>query len=178
VPLYDYAKSGNKMMPVLEWIKLHFQNYRKRSKWSFLWRISAEGILVSLAMAIALKLVFSFPPRHDLHPGIKGIVSVVVLAPFLETLLSQSFPVMISRVLGFGFRGQLLAAWLPFAALHFLVSIDTGICAGIVGGFYIGFTYAQWRQVSLRSAFWMTCATHTLHNAPFAAAMFLVHLKR
>jgi hypothetical protein len=166
------------MMSIIEWAKTHFDGYRKRSKGSFLWRFSLEGLFVPLVVGIVLKLLFSFTPRHDLPTGIKGLISIIVLAPFLETLLFQSLPVMISRVLGFGFRGQLFAAWIPFAALHFLAGIGTGICAGIVSGFYIAFTYAHWRTVSLRSAFWMTCAYHALHNALPAVYLCLFHFRK
>jgi hypothetical protein len=151
-------------MRVIEWIRLHFREYRRRSKWSFLWRISVEGLLVSTAVAAPLYFLFPFTPRHDLDAGLGGFLWLVVLTPLLETLLLQSFPVMISRVFGAGFRWQLIAAWIPFAAVHFLVNISVGICGGIVSGFYIGFTYAHWRAISLRPAFWMTCAHHALHN--------------
>jgi hypothetical protein len=165
------------MMSIIEWVKAHFHGHRQRSKWSFLWRTSVEGLLVALVIGMALKLLFSFPPRHDLHPSIKEFFSIVVFAPFFETIFLQSFPVMIARVLGSHFRGQLLAAWIPFAALHFLAGIATGICAGVVGGFYIAFTYTHWRGVSLRSAFWMTCAYHALHNLGPAIIM-LIALKK
>lgn len=63
---------------------------------------------------------------------------------------------------------QLLAAWLPFAALHFTNSIGSGIAAGIFMGFYLAFTYVHWRQSSLGMAYWMTVTTHALHNlVPF-----------
>jgi hypothetical protein len=71
---------------------------------------------------------------------------------------------MIVRKFGFGFRGQLVAGWLLFAVAHFDNSIESGLCAGFVGGFYIAFTYANWRQSSFRTAFLMTIAIHALHN--------------
>lgn len=117
------------------------------------------------AAAILLFLLFDLEGRSDLPPpGWKLFVEIVVFAPFFETIFLQTVPVAFARLLGWGFRGQLIAAWLPFAVLHFTVSVGTGVCAGVISGFYIGFTYAHWRQVSLRSAFWMTTATHALHN--------------
>ena len=149
-------------MRIAQSLRDHFAAYQLRSKGDFLWRVTLEGLAVSLGVILLLGLAFELPDRTDL----KGVTftQLVCLAPLLETLLLQSLPVMVARAMGLGFRGQLLAAWIPFAALHFSAGVDTGICAGIVSGFYIAFTYTHWRQDSVGSAYWMTTGTHALHN--------------
>ncbi len=59
---------------------------------------------------------------------------------------------------------QVLAGMGPFAALHFAVSLSTGIAAGLAGGFYFAFTSVHWREKSLSHAIWMTTATHATRN--------------
>jgi integral membrane sensor domain MASE1 len=34
----------------------------------------------------------------------------------------------------------------------------------VIGGFYLAFTFAHWREISLGRAYWMTCAVLALFN--------------
>ena len=158
-------------MPV---IKAHFETYRHLPKWPFLWRITLEGLILSLLAAVVLKLVFHVPPRPPLpEHGIWLLLSVVVVAPFVETLLCQTIPVAVARLVGLGFWRQVIVSTAVFAGMHFLAAgIGSGIAAGVVGGFYIAFTYVRWREVSFRSALWMTSGSHALHNL-FAMTLIL-----
>ncbi len=144
----------------------HFGRYRSRRKWPFLSRITLEGLAVPLVATGILTLATDLPGRTDLYgkTPLELFLSIVILAPFIETLLLQCLPVMIARRCGAGFNTQLLASLVPFAALHFLVNIATGIAAGVFAGFYIAFTYVHWRGVSFRAGLWMTAGTHALHN--------------
>ena len=72
---------------------------------------------------------------------------------------------MIVRMAGGGFRMCIVAAMVPFALAHFLIGLATGVAAGIVGGFYLAFTYVNWRSESLSAALGMTIALHALGNA-------------
>ena len=154
----------NQMVAILEFVRSHFRRYRTRTKWSFIWRITVESLLMPAAMLLPFVTFFQSPEDGPHYRGLAGFILVVVLAPLYETLLFQAFPVMLFRMLGFNYYGQLLGAWVPFAAIHFLKDVFSGICAGVVGGFYIAFTYVRWREISLGSAFWMTCAVHSLGN--------------
>lgn len=147
-------------------VTTHFDAYRKRSKGSFFWRISIEGVLVPLFAIAVIKLLVRLPSRTDLAQWtpFHFFIEAVVLAPFFETLLLQSLPVMIARSWGVGFWWQVLASIVPFAGAHFFVGVAAGIAAGMVGGFYIAFTYVHWRQKSFRSALWMTSGSHAIHN--------------
>jgi hypothetical protein len=160
-------------MKIVGGLKAHFEAYRKRTKWHFLWRLSLEGLVVPVVAGILLWLIFHFPPRSDIRShGAALFIELVIIAPLLETLLLQSVPVMIARSLGLGNSWQFGAALVPFAGLHFLAGAGAGICAGILGGFYIAFTYTRWRQESFRSAFWMTASFHAIHN--FAPAIYFL----
>ena len=88
----------------------------------------------------------------------------VVAAPLLETLLFQTFIVALCRKWKLSFRWSMLVTGIPFALVHFLVSVGVGLGAGLVGGFYFAFTYLHWRDRSLRSAYWITTASHAIHN--------------
>ena len=110
-------------------LKAHFGAHRQRSKWSFFWRVSLESFLLSMGLAAALDLLFEIPDRGDLGKvGMRQLFAIVVMGPLLETALLQSLPVMLVRSLGGGFQGQFLAAWIPFALLHFYTAgVGTGI---------------------------------------------------
>lgn len=144
----------------------HFETYRRLGKWPFLWRISLEGLAVPLALGLALKVLFHLGERTDLAdlPLWKLLVEGVVVGPFIETIFLQVIPVALVRRLRGGFWVQVLASTIIFAAAHFSSGIATVICAGLLSGFYIAFTYVHWRQTSLRSAIWMTTGMHALHN--------------
>lgn len=148
-------------------IQSHFHAHRQRAKWPFFWRITLEGGAVSLLCVALLSCIISAggrPSLEKLSPS-KLIVVTVLVAPILETFFLQTVPVAIARALGARFWIQVLASLVPFAALHFPAGIGTGVGAGLVGGFYIAFTYVRWREESFSAAFTMTAGTHALRNA-------------
>jgi hypothetical protein len=154
----------------------HFDVLRRKDRWPFFWRISLEGAIIPMIVTVALSAAFHLPSRTDLQQFTfpKVFVWVVVLAPFFETLLLQALPVVIARRCGLRFWGQIIATLIPFAVLHFRSGIAAGICGGVVSGFYIAFTYVHWRQVSFRSALWMTSGMHAVHNLIVLVAALVV----
>lgn len=142
----------------------HFDRYKKRSPWSFCWRITIEGLIVGLAAVFLLNLLFHLPGRR-FGPATPVIfIEIVLMAPAIETFICQAFPIFFARVFRAGFRMQVLVSMVVFAVPHFGYGIASGICAGLIGGFYFGFTYAHWRQKSRWTAFWTTALSHSLHN--------------
>ena len=160
---------------VIELAYRHFWNHRHRSKGEFLWRITLESLLVAIGVAYVLALLGD-PGRTDLQhlSDWEFALECCVFAPVLETLIFQAFPVMVVGLAGGGFGKCVIAGWVPFALAHFSVGIGTGVCAGIVGGFYLGFAYAHWRRESLRAALGMTMAHHALSNAAVVIARILL----
>ena len=147
------------------WVTEHFRGYRRRNPWSFCWRITIEGFLVTAGVAILLSFLDS-STRTDLE-GLEPevlFVTIVLIGPIFETLTLQAFPVSVARHLGLGFRGQILMSVIPFAALHFPAGFSAGVAAGVIGGFYSAFTYAHWREHSSWTAFWVTTVSHAVHN--------------
>ncbi len=156
-------------------LSAHFAAYRQRARWPFLWRISIEGLVVPLVVSSVLALIFHLPERTDLKAMGSGklFVSAVVIAPFIETIIFQSFPVAVARALGWGFWPQVAASNALFALAHFGVSVSTGIGAGLFSGFYIAFTYVHWRETSFNAGLWMTTGMHALHNGVLIAAVLI-----
>ncbi len=153
----------------------HFWNHRHRSKGEFLWRITLERTLIGIAVAILLSALGD-PPRTDLNKrsDFELVLKSCLLAPVFETLIFQAFPVMIVRLVGGGFRMCIVAGLVPFALAHFPSGFGTGVAAGIVGGFYLAFTYVNWRSESLRAALGMTIAVHALSNASLILPIVLL----
>ncbi len=144
----------------------HFAAYRRRAKWPFLWRISIEGLVVPIIVSAALSLFLHLPERTDLQNmgAWHLVISAVIVAPVLETLIFQSVPVAVARALGWGFWPQVVVSVFLFALAHFAIAASTGIAAGLFTGFYIAFTYVHWRETSFRAGLWMTAGVHALHN--------------
>ena len=93
------------------------------------------------------------------------MIAGVVVAPVLETLLLQALPVWIARLCKAGSSGQVIVSVVPFTIVHAIEGIGTGIAAGLLGGFYLAFTYVHWRERSRWQAFWVTAVSHAIHNA-------------
>ena len=148
------------------WLAEHFRAYRQRTVGSFLWRITLEGLLISLGMAMLLTWGFNAASRTDLDESdLVGLFGELVLsAPIIETLFLQVVPIALARMMGLSFGGQIAMSMIPFALLHFPAGVGSGIAAGVVGGFYFAFTYAHWRNNSLWTAYWTTALSHALHN--------------
>ena len=147
------------------WIVRHFERYRKRSPWSFCWRISIEGFVVAFAIVAVLEVLFRLPERDLEMTASEFLFIAVLILPFIETLIFQAFPIFIARACHASFAAQVVISMLLFSLPHFVEGADVGIGAGIIGGFYSAFTYAHWRQKSRWTALWTTTVSHSLHNA-------------
>jgi hypothetical protein len=153
----------------------HFDAYRQRGKWSFFWRVTFEGLAVSLVAAIVTDAITEEAggrPHLENLSTTKLFAFACIWAPLLETVFLQGIPVMVARRWRARFWTQVVASAVPFAAMHLVEGIGIGIAAGAVGGLYLGFTYVHWREESLTSAFLMTAGTHALRNG--IAVAFLV----
>ncbi len=166
-------------LPAFQWLVRHFKNYRALEPWPFLWRIVLEGFLVVILSGFFLSIFLESEPRADIEDSIKqGIpyayFMVGIVAPFLETFFLQFIPVGVARLFHAKFVFQLIAAWIPFALLHFFIGTYAGIMAGLITGFYIGFTYTHWRQFSRGRAFWITTSYHMIYNIGLLTMILLL----
>ena len=156
----------------------HFACYRQRSPWSFCWRIAIESVVVSLtaALVVVLALPMELETSRALEdlPYFQFFLLGVVIAPIVETLLFQALPVAVMRLFKAGFRWQVFAATVLFAAAHFTEGVAVGVGAGLIGGFYFAFTYVHWRERSRWTALWTTTVCHGIHNA-IAILLLLPH---
>ena len=174
------------------------ERYEGRSPWSFCWRIMLEMhvvlILIGLLFAgvhAVLDILFSgFEDSWQFNDGGYGLLSehdgsaalletilialsLIAFLPALETLV-QAIPIIIARKYRAGLGVQVLASAALFAALHFLIEPNLyGYAVGILGGLYLGFTFAYWQRESPATAWWVTMASHGLRIAlsiPFMLA--------
>lgn len=157
----------------MKWISEHFRRYRQRKPWDFCWRIAIEGTIVALAISFILEIL-DLPEREILFGFWPFLIIGVVVAPILETLLFQAFPVWIARLCKARFSIQVVSSVVPFFLVHAIEGIQTGIAAGLISGFYFAFTYVHWREKRRWTAFWVTAISHAIHNAiaiPLALAL-------
>lgn len=163
--------------PGLRWVSRHFARLAALPPARFAFRLYAELLVLSLFVSIVVVGPWGLPDRTDLAAMDDATLfwGAVVVAPLGETLMFQSLFCAFGRMLRLGYWGQLVLVWAPFALTHFAVGIGTGLCAGIVGGFYFAFAYVTRRaqRRSFAEAYFVTAALHALNNALMVALMLL-----
>lgn len=147
----------------MRWIIRHFERYRERRPLDFCLRIGIESTLVGVAAAFLLDLLGTSRREMDIQFWTL-LLAAVLIAPPVETLIFQAFPVWIARLFRARFSMQMLASVVPFALIHGLEGIQAFTAAGLIGGFYLAFTYVHWRERSRWKAFWITTIAHALGN--------------
>jgi hypothetical protein len=149
----------------MNWVIRHFRRYLEREPWGFCWRIGLESTVASLAAAAFLAVIFGTPKRQLLDLSMPAaFLMLLVVAPPVETLVFQAFPIFIVRMLKGSMRVQILVSTLLFSAAHFPEGITTGVSAGVIGGLYFAFSYAHWRTKSRWKSVWITTGCHAIHN--------------
>lgn len=76
----------------MQWLKKHFEDYRQLTPWGFCWRIAIEGVVVALVATIVMAML-GLPGREIPMGFAKLLFLGVLVAPILETLILQAFPV-------------------------------------------------------------------------------------
>ncbi|MHC1767654.1 MAG: CPBP family glutamic-type intramembrane protease [Verrucomicrobiia bacterium] len=137
-------------------------------KRSFIFRILIQQFAVKIFLSIPVAvLVEEGPSKAQLdlfRDPLLAFIAVILVAPPLETLLLQSAPIELLRALRRSWTAQFLFGAVPFAALHFLDGVMSGVSAGIVGGLFFSYAYLECRAQSWWTAIWVTTAIHALHN--------------
>ena len=157
------------------WIFRPVRLRRCASLWQFVFRILAQQFAVKIIVALFIvslapeaansKTVVTDPPI--------AIVVLVFFAPMLETLLFQTLPIELTRWLNRPHVFQFFAGMIPFAGIHFLGGLASGIAAGVVGGIFFSYTYLECRSTSWWKSTWVTTLIHGLHNV-IVLPVFLV----
>lgn len=162
--------------PGARWITRHLAALARLPPRRFLLRVYFEMIVTLGAATVAVALL-PMRPRADLDAMNDATLfgMVVVIAPLTETLMFQALFGALGRRLHLGFWWQLVLAWLPFAVAHFAIGVGTGLCAGLVGGFWFAYAYITQRSHSFSRAYWVTAALHALNNG---GAVVLLLLER
>ena len=140
-----------------------FWRYRRHSAWSFCWRVAVEGLIVSVLVGLPLMALGASKREVPVSLG-PWIIGAVFVIPWLETLVYQSTPIGLCRWLGWGRSKQVVVSTALFFVAHLTLGLSSGIAAGLVGGFYLAFTYIRWRRRSWWTAFWVTSLSHAIGN--------------
>jgi len=140
--------------------------------------MAVESAFLAMMMIIVLNTILGPGNGGSSSPRWWVIVSALIMAPLLETVLCQSIPVRIIEKLRGGFWSQVFFSATIFAILHFwILGFIPGMTAGLFGGFYLAYTYVHWNGRSRKRAYWSTVLVHFLYNltiiviATFAGAM-------
>jgi hypothetical protein len=151
----------------MQWIYKHFEHHQNRTWWDFCWRTTLEKTLIAIIAAFCTEY-FVTEPARSFGSSSKGqlIFYMVVLAPIVETFFFQAIPIGIARQFRTRLRTQILVSIVPFMLGHLVEGVGTGIAAGLIGGFYLAFTYATWvEKTTVGKAMLITVFCHALGNA-------------
>lgn len=153
------------MRMVWEIVRTHFDNHLKRSPLAFALLMGVEGFVVSAILGTALVAGGSSTRRDLTNLGyFDGFLLLVIAAPLIETLIFQLLPIAFARLWRLKSVGQIVVSTSLFAAAHFPAGLTSGICAGILGGFYLALGYTHWAVKSDWTAFWTTTLQHLMRN--------------
>ena len=160
----------------MKFLIAHFQKHSERKRFDFFWRITLESLLLSSVIsALASFAQFKereFEGRELPHDSFwLWAVAIVVGAPVLETIVFQMIPTEIMRLLKTKLWLQIAVCTALFCILHAFEDVGLGLAAGLVGGFYLAFTYVHWRDRNWWTATWMTIVSHAIGNAVALAMM-------
>jgi hypothetical protein len=160
----------------MRWSRLTVFGASETSEPAFFVRVLLEKLVVGLGLAVLMHAAGQLPatPVKETRSKYELFVVMVLLFPLLETFVFQFGAISILRAAGVVERGQVILSALPFAMLHFSVSFAFGICAGVVGGTYLGFAYVRWARSSARRAFWLTSLLHAVSNLILVIPIFLL----
>lgn len=147
-------------------IAIHLRWLRTRKPALYCFVTALESTV--LAMPVAYLLLYSFELYDEFDTEAPGaadfVMSAIIRAPIVETLLLQMIPILLARRFGLGLRMQVLCSLVPFALCH-TSGLMSFVCAGLIGGFYLSYTFAVWLEHSLRKTLLITIATHVVMNS-------------
>jgi len=138
--------------------------------------MSFESFLIAILVVILANILIDGGGSSSKGNSILstyGMISALLMAPLLETVICQVIPVGLARKVKAGEVLQIAISMFVFAFLHFKVlGAVSGLSAGLVGGFYLSYTYVRWRERDLKSAYWSTVAVHSLYNFFIISTVF------
>jgi hypothetical protein len=133
--------------------------------WQFCLRATAEGLLISILLSAVLSQSgASARDMSRIRNWQELFFLAVIVAPLWETIAFQTLPIAAARYYKMSFRSQILVSTVLFTIPHMFHGIGTGLAAGLVGGFYLAFTYSHWVAQSQATAFAATALSHALRN--------------
>lgn len=160
--------------PGRRWITAHLAWLAEQRLSRFLVQTFLEMTLCLTAGTMVVVLL-GLPSRTDLErmSDASLVWLVVVFAPITETGLFQGLFCALGRALRLGTWAQIALVWAPFALAHFLVGAGTGLCAGIMGGFWFAYAYVSQRRHSFARAFFITAGLHAANNGAIVLLQLL-----
>jgi len=174
----------NAIQAIKNQLKIQLFNYFQKTKSYSSIRFIIEIVLLIFLLKIAVALFFATIIEDDIISNteksaqdgfIYFLVSGVILAPIIETLIGQWLPIQVASL--FFHRPAILICISAFFFSFLHVSDDL---AGLVGFFAVlpGAVLLAWsfiikRKESFWHAYWITTAIHGLHNL-IALCIYLI----
>jgi hypothetical protein len=127
-----------------------------------------SAVMLGLSIAIAVGMSFtSLPQRTDLDASntVLFIAYGVVIAPIIETVLTQALGFFVAKHLKLSDTYGFFLAWLIFAIAHYSSGLGSFLIAGVTGGLFLAFSFFVWQRKAWSTAFLVTSACHLINNA-------------
>ncbi|HEX9934790.1 MAG TPA: CPBP family glutamic-type intramembrane protease [bacterium] len=151
----------------IPFVRSHFTGIMGKKPWTFAWQVALEAVVLEACLSAAISSLFP-KAGNDPFAGMPFwtlAIGAILFAPIAETFLFQSIPIAIARQFGRTFQAQVVWSMVPFALFHVLQMGWSGAGPGLVGGFYLAFSYAVWKRKDPGKAFVVTAGIHLIHNA-------------
>ena len=154
--------------------------YLSKTRWYTVVRFIVEMVLLAwflkLAVILPIRLIVLFAysdsavwqnPQQAVFATrpLANAILVLAIAPILETIVGQWFPLTIARQWTRHPQPALAISTLFFAGLHFISWDVLIVIATMPVGFVLAWSFFICQQRSIAYAISVTAAIHTLHNA-------------
>lgn len=116
---------------------------------------------LKILMAVPLVLLGVDAPDQNLEVSMGTLFAIVLAAPLIETLLGQWLPIKIASYFTLRPAVLVIVSALLFAAAHGSLSLALAVFPVGLG---LAWVFVIKRSESFKKAFWLTAASHALHN--------------
>jgi membrane protease YdiL (CAAX protease family) len=116
---------------------------------------------LKILMAVPLVLLGVDTPDQKLDVSIGTLIAIALVAPLGETLLGQWLPIKIASYFTLRPAVLVIVSALLFASAHGSLSLAMAVFPVGLG---LAWVFVIKRSESFKKAFWLTAASHALHN--------------
>jgi len=167
-------------MKIFSSIKIKIINSRERLKHKkpskFIFTMVVYNFIIDIiTLPLFLLSIWIYPDNHEIVDfDLIKIISVIVLAPLIETFLDQMLVILIARKFIKSSTWIIMISALSFSLGHGFDNLLRLIIM-FFSGILLAFSYLHWLERSKLLAFCVTCSIHFFHNLIISTPVILYY---